>query len=72
MPRQSHTRLPGFTGYSIQCCINPVPIQARTNQSLFPPGIKVKEGMVAGTQVFAQTAVYYAIDAYTPMAYIVL
>jgi len=49
---------------------NPEPIQAKAVQSAFPPGINVTGGRGAGTQVFTQFAVYYAIDVYTPIAYI--
>ena len=70
MTRKPHPYLIVFPEYCIQCGNNPEPTQAKAVQSAFPPWISVTGRRGAGTQVCTQLAVYYAIDVYAPLAYI--
>lgn len=70
MPRTPHFDLSGTPQYLIQCSINRESSPGKPVQSEFPPWINVPGGRGARTQVFTQSADYYAIDVYTPKAYI--
>ena len=70
MPRKSCFNVPGIPQHVIQRGNNREPSSEKPVQNAFPPRINVPGGKHARTQVFNQFVAYYAIDVYTPKAYI--